>query len=269
MRATTNRIFLAGSYYTLKNNFSAKLLLNNKGPLPIEVQPTFFSMSGDRFEAPSVVVDGNTHQFLDLADSVAAAGQQFQEGSVQLFHRGKDLVLGAQIYLTDDRHSLSFEEKLSEPATSTSSGLAGVWWLPSTKGAVDLVISNTTDAAFSVSTKIRGEARSWKPAPAFSVKESFSNLSTNSCGNGNPVPSSCAAADTGGQFLDTMAVSGNLCNSGISQSSGCGFTVNSTWSICSGTTQNAIWRSTRETRSNSIKVNGQSSQYQPGTYLYP
>ncbi len=177
MRATTNRIFLAGSYYTLKNNFSAKLLLNNKGPLPIEVQPTFFSMSGDRFEASSVVVDGNTHQFLDLADSVAAAGQQFQEGSVQLFHRGKDLVLGAQIYLTDDRHSLSFEEKLSEPATSTSSGLAGVWWLPSTKGAVDLVISNTTDAAFSVSTKIRGEAPKLEASTGFlSQRELFQSV---------------------------------------------------------------------------------------------
>lgn len=31
---------LAGAYYTTNNNFSAKLLLNNKGPLPIEVQPT-------------------------------------------------------------------------------------------------------------------------------------------------------------------------------------------------------------------------------------
>lgn len=42
---------LAGAYYTINNNFSAKLLLNNKGPLPIEVRPTLFSLSGERFEA--------------------------------------------------------------------------------------------------------------------------------------------------------------------------------------------------------------------------
>ena len=41
---------LAGSYYTLKNNSSAKLLLNNKGPAPIEIHPTIFAMSGEKFE---------------------------------------------------------------------------------------------------------------------------------------------------------------------------------------------------------------------------
>ena len=54
---------LAGSYYTINNNFSAKLLLNNKGPLPIEVRPTLFSMSGERFEAAPVTVDANSHRF--------------------------------------------------------------------------------------------------------------------------------------------------------------------------------------------------------------
>lgn len=156
---TTAKISLTswpGSYYTLKDNFTAKLLLNNKGPKPIEVLPTLFSMSGEKFEAPAVIVDGNTHQFIDLADWAAAAGEQFREGSLQLFHRGRDLVLGAQIYLTDDTHSLSFEEKLSEPTMAASSRLAGVWWLPSPDGAVSLVLSNTTDAVLSVSTKIRG-----------------------------------------------------------------------------------------------------------------
>jgi hypothetical protein len=102
-----------------------------------------------------------------------------------------------------------------------------------------------------------------------SVAESYSNLSSNSCGNGSPSPSSCAAADSGGKFLDSMAVTSNLCNSSIQQSSGCGFTLTSTWSICSGTTHNAIWTSSRETRSNNVKVNGSSSVYSSGTYLYP
>jgi hypothetical protein len=104
---------------------------------------------------------------------------------------------------------------------------------------------------------------------AFSVEESYSNLITNTCGNNNPVASPCEPADTGGQFLDTMAVSSDFCNSGISQGSGCGFSLTSTWKICSGTNHTPIWTSTRDTRSNSVKVNGQTASYAAGTYLYP
>ncbi|MCA1579695.1 MAG: hypothetical protein LC794_20310 [Acidobacteria bacterium] len=149
---------LAGSYYTLKNNFSGKLLLNNKGPLPLEIRPTIFAMSGERFEPPAVTVAGNSYVFVNLADWAALAGPPFQEGSIQLFHRGKDLVLGSQIYLTDGSGRLSFEEKLGEPANSSSSMAAGVWWLPSLKGAVDLVLSNSTSETLSVTATVRGEA---------------------------------------------------------------------------------------------------------------
>ena len=149
---------LAGAYYTINNNFSAKLLLNNKGPLPIEVRPTLFSVSGGRFEAAPVTVDANSHRFEDFAEWAAIAGEQFREGSIQLFHHGKDLVLGAQIYLTDEIHSLSFDEKLTELVKPGSARLAGVWWLPSPKGAVNLVLSNTTNTMLSVSTTIRGKS---------------------------------------------------------------------------------------------------------------
>jgi hypothetical protein len=149
---------LAGSYYTLKNNFSAKLLLNNKGPSPIEVRPTIFAMSGEEFKPPAVTIDGNTYEFINLVDWVAAAGPQFREGSIQLFHRGKDLVIGSQIYLTDGSGRLSFEEKLGEPGNSSSSMLAGVWWLPSPRGAVDLVLSNTTSETISISARVRAAA---------------------------------------------------------------------------------------------------------------
>lgn len=100
-----------------------------------------------------------------------------------------------------------------------------------------------------------------------SIVEAFSNMSNNTCGNGSPVASSCAP--TGcvgcdvGQFLDTLAVSGNLCNSGISQSSGCGFSLTSTWSLCAGGTQ-TLWNSPRITNSNSISVNGSTSSYSAG-----
>ena len=149
---------LAGSYYTLKDNFSAKLLLNNKGPTPIEVSPTLFSINGERFDAPAITVEPNSHQFENFNDWANIAGDHFREGSIQLFHRGKDLVLGAQIYLTNETDSLSFDEKLTELGKPGSSMLEGVWWLPAPKGAVKFLLSNTSDTTLSVSTIIRGKS---------------------------------------------------------------------------------------------------------------
>lgn len=148
---------LAGSYYTLNDGFNTKLLLNNKGPDPIEIQPSLFSLGGEKLGVPSVTVAGNSHRFVDLSDWVNTAGAHFREGSIQLLHAGKDLVIGAQLYLVDSEHSLSFEEKLTELGKG-SPRLEGVWWLPSAKGTVSLVLSNTEDASLSVTASIRGRA---------------------------------------------------------------------------------------------------------------
>ncbi len=150
---------LAGSYYSVKDGMSAKLLLNNKGPKPIEVQPTLFSMSGERFDVPAVIVEPNSHRMMEFGEWVANAGEQFQEGSIQVFHRGKDLVLGAQIYLVDEARSFGFDEKMNEPANAASPKLEGVWWLPSQRsGEVSLVLSNSSDSPLSVTTSIDGDA---------------------------------------------------------------------------------------------------------------
>lgn len=148
---------LAASYYTVNNGLSAKLLLNNKGPRPIEVKPMLFSMGGEKYEVASVIVEGNSFQILDISGWIGAVGPQFQEGSIQVFHLGRDLVIGAQIYLEDDAHSLAFEEKFSEPATFHSSQLRGVWWLPSQKGKVFLALSNTSDSAVTATARADGQ----------------------------------------------------------------------------------------------------------------
>lgn len=80
-------------------------------------------MSGERFDAPPVIVEPNAHRFEDFGDWVTVAGEQFREGSIQIFHRGKDLVLGAQIYVTNETHSLSFDEKLTDLGNAGSSRL--------------------------------------------------------------------------------------------------------------------------------------------------
>jgi hypothetical protein len=107
---------------------------------------------------------------------------------------------------------------------------------------------------------VNGQAETGNP----SVAESFNPAQpSNSCGNGSPIPSPCAAAGpsncgscSAGQFLDSMAVSGNLCNSGINPSSGCGFSETSTWSTCGASGNHTLWVSPRTTLSNSVTVDG-------------
>jgi hypothetical protein len=102
------------------------------------------------------------------------------------------------------------------------------------------------------------------------IQETFSNMTTNTCGNGQPIPASCDITGNGGvgYFIDTMSVSGNLCGSGISQSSGCGFSLTSTWKSCSFDGSNTLWTSPRVTHSNGVTVNGSSSVYTPGTQFH-
>lgn len=148
---------LAAAYYSFRDGFASELLLNNKGPRPLEVRPTLFSTGGERLDIAPVTVEANSFRMVDMREWVAGAGPQFQEGSVQVFHRGRDLVLGAQVFVTDGARSLSFEEKLAEPATFKSSRLEGIWWLPQPKGEVLLAVSNTTDAPVSAVVAVAGE----------------------------------------------------------------------------------------------------------------
>lgn len=149
---------LATSYYSVRDNLKAILMLNNKGPCQLEVKPTLFSLSGQRLDLPPVTVEGNTFREIDLRE-FGIAGTPFEEGSLQLFHRGKDLVLGAQVRLVDEARSLVFEEKLLEVATEIGyQRLEGVWWVSSPQSEVKLVVSNTSDAFLPVAARVDGSA---------------------------------------------------------------------------------------------------------------
>jgi hypothetical protein len=136
---------LAASYYSVRNNLTATLMLNNKGPEPVEVKPTLFSLTGERMDVAPIIVEGESFRNVDLRDLGALPETSFQEGSLQLFHRGPDLVIGAQLYLIDESRSLSFDEKLVEFQGAASTQLESVWWLPSPRASVNLILSNTSD----------------------------------------------------------------------------------------------------------------------------
>ncbi len=150
---------MAASYYSLQGNLKSSITLNNKGLLPLEVTPTLFNLSGERLDVPPVTVDATSFQVFDLAEWAAAGGPTFQQGSLQLFYRGKDLLLGAQVKIIDSSSSLIFDEQMTEPAAMFSSPrLEGLWWLPGNHSQVSIAISNTTDSIQVASLDVEGIA---------------------------------------------------------------------------------------------------------------
>lgn len=163
--------WLVGSYYNTQNGMTATLLLNNKGILPLEVRPTLYNMAGQELVLPPVIVEPSSHRFINLGDWANIGGESFARGSIRLFHYGKDLVLGAQIYLVDEEHSLSFEEKLAELGKFDSRRLEAVWAMPSRETEVEFAISNTSAAPVSVTARLTrtphhtGEAQTFDLQP--------------------------------------------------------------------------------------------------------
>lgn len=145
---------LVGSFYTLQNNLEAKLLLNNKGNTPLEVHPTLYNLQGLELQLSPVTVEPQSFRFINLSDWAAIGGESFRSGNIKLFHTGKDLVLGAQIYLTDETRSLSYEEKLTEKGKFDSRRQEAVWWMPSNDAKVKIVLTNTTDVPLSITGKL-------------------------------------------------------------------------------------------------------------------
>jgi hypothetical protein len=138
---------LVSSYYSLEGKMTSTLMLLNQGPTPFEVWPTLFNMTGKRLDVTPITMKGNQFREIDLRELVAKADPSFQQGSLQVLYQGKDLVLGGVVQLLDAERSLIFDEELVEPSKMfVSSRLEGVWWLPSHKHELHLVLSNTTES---------------------------------------------------------------------------------------------------------------------------
>ena len=149
---------LAAAYYRIGDNLRTTLMLNNKSPQPAEARVTVFSMDGERLDLAPAMVAGNSFSEIDLRAQIGD-NLAFQSGSLQVFYRGMDLMLGSQVKMIDEALSLVFDEQLVEPAAMfASSRLEGVWWLPSPRSEMRLALSNTTDAPLMVTTRVDGIA---------------------------------------------------------------------------------------------------------------
>lgn len=181
---------LVGAFYDVQNFPNAKLLLNNKDTRAREVRPTLYNLDGQILELPPVQVEAQSFRLINLREWTDFGGNSFRQGSIKLFHLGKDLAIGMQIYLEDEARSLSFEEKLSEIGTYDSRRLEGVWFQPSMNTETKIILTNTSEELLTVSATLSRRPRNLSATQTFilqphqarpvDLRETFGNAFANS-----------------------------------------------------------------------------------------
>ncbi|MGB7070010.1 MAG: hypothetical protein WBD22_11000, partial [Pyrinomonadaceae bacterium] len=149
---------LFGTYYSLRGNLTAALMLNNKGPEPIFATPTFYSLAGTKLTLAPISVPAASYSDVDLRQLLAHADEEFREGSLKINYEGGSLQLGAQVKLVDEQRNLILAEQLIYASKFTSNKLENVWRLPPGQSETTLAISNTTYSPLTVAITVDGTA---------------------------------------------------------------------------------------------------------------
>ncbi len=146
---------LAASYYSLKDNLQATLMLSNQGPNVMPIQITLFNKQGVPHSLPASSLQAHEVRAFDLRQMAAGSGE---EGNLQVEYQGRTLELGGVVTIMDTARSLIFDEELAEPAKAFASArLDGVWWKPTGGSEIQVALTNTTDAPISVAVTTDGE----------------------------------------------------------------------------------------------------------------
>lgn len=147
---------LTGTYYSLEENLTATLMLNNKAPEPVLATPTFYSLNGTRLRLPPITVPAASYIDVELRELLADADEEFREGSMKIAYQGIYYQLGCQIKLIDAQKSLIWAEQFVYTSKFVSNRLESVWWLPTDDAETKFVVSNTTSSPISVTINVDG-----------------------------------------------------------------------------------------------------------------
>lgn len=176
---------LVASYYSVRENLKATLMLSNQGPTQLPVRVHLFSPNGAQFELPVITLTGNEVRAIDLRQSINA-GSSFEDGSVEVDYEGRTLELGGLVVLMNSAQSLVFEEELSEPAKGfASTRLEGLWWRPTGSTEVRLALSNNTSAAVAVTVRTREEGQGDSAARTITLAAHETRVQSTEDHNGN------------------------------------------------------------------------------------
>lgn len=130
-------------YYNLTGGWTSTVMLSNQAPIRTDVGVTLYSLDGQRLDVPPVTLEAHAAQVFDLAQW--APGGPFLKGSLKIRYTGKERQVSGVVRVEHAKRSLIFDEQFAEPKEYfKSSRLEGVWWRPTKKAEVSVVVSNTS-----------------------------------------------------------------------------------------------------------------------------
>jgi len=160
---------LTGAYYDTRARWTSKIVLNNKGRDPEMPIVTVFDANGRAYEVPKMSVPGTGFLELDLAPVVRAAGGTFSVGSVRIAYHGKKLQMGAQILVQDLERGLQLDEQMSYMGASSINRVEGLWWRPTERAQMTIVMKNRSEEPIVVRGRVKGPDRGGRPEGALST----------------------------------------------------------------------------------------------------
>lgn len=160
---------LTGAYYDTRGRWTSKIVLNNKGRDPEMPKVTVFNANGRPYAVPNVVVPGTGFLELDLARVARMAGGSFSVGSVRIEYHGKKLQMGAQILVQDLERGLQLDEQMSYVGASPVNRVEGLWWRPSERAQMSVVLKNRSDESIVVRGRVKGPDRGGRPEGGLST----------------------------------------------------------------------------------------------------
>jgi len=142
---------MVGTYYNTEGDWKSTLILNNKGPSSISITPILYSLNGQRFEAPIVVVASRSPLELDLNALAQSAGPEFLSGSVEFNYSGRLVEVGGGMRIVNADRSLIFDESMLEPGMKFPvSQLESVFSIPFPSTEVSVIVTNTTNKSLTI-----------------------------------------------------------------------------------------------------------------------
>lgn len=145
-------------YYNLAAGLTSTLILTNQAPTKADVTVTLYSLDGKRLDSPLLTLKPRSTEAFSLSDWATAA--PFLTGSLKIRYKGQVRQVSAVVKVLHEEHSLMFEHQAVEPKEYfKSSRLEGVWWLPSEKAEMSIVVSNNGPNRVSAVIKLHGRQR--------------------------------------------------------------------------------------------------------------
>ncbi|MDX2039867.1 MAG: hypothetical protein SF097_01400 [Acidobacteriota bacterium] len=149
----------------LPGQTEAEIVINNRSSHNMEINPTFYSTSGQAFAASPMTLKPAEVRYFAIADLLPRGLNRNQAGGVALSYQGSIMEVAAQLTLLGKERTGNADVTLYGAMDYRSTTQEAVWWMPN-KGTATMILGNSSNLAISASLKFaNGETREIKLDP--------------------------------------------------------------------------------------------------------